>query len=71
MSTEVRPHLEVWARSHGGGVDMSRVVVLGAGISDHTAASFAKNWLGRNDTVTVIAPNGSYNWVPSNIWAGH
>jgi sulfide:quinone oxidoreductase len=50
---------------------MSRVVVLGAGISDHTAASFAKNWLGRNDTVTVIAPNGSYNWVPSNIWAGH
>jgi hypothetical protein len=70
MSMNVRLHPEVWARSHGGGVDMSRVVVLGAGISGHTAASFAKHWLGRNDTVTVISPNGSYNWVPSNIWVG-
>jgi sulfide:quinone oxidoreductase len=49
---------------------MSRVVVLGAGISGPTAASFAKRWLGPNDTVTVISPNSSYNWIPSNIWVG-
>ena len=49
---------------------MSRVVVLGAGISGHTAAAFAKSWLGRKDTVTVISPRPDYNWVPSNIWVG-
>jgi len=49
---------------------MSRVVVLGAGISGHTAASFAKRWLGRGDTVTVVPPNSSYNWIASNIWVG-
>jgi sulfide:quinone oxidoreductase len=46
------------------------VVVLGAGISGHTAASFAKRWLGRGDTVTVVSPSSSYNWIPSNIWVG-
>ena len=49
---------------------MSRVVVLGAGISGHTAAAFARSWLGRGDTVTVISPRPDYNWVPSNIWVG-
>jgi sulfide:quinone oxidoreductase len=49
---------------------MSRVVVLGAGISGHTTASFVKRWLGPGDTVTVISPNSSYNWIPSNIWVG-
>jgi sulfide:quinone oxidoreductase len=46
---------------------VSRVVVLGAGIAGHTAASFARRWLGRSDTVTVVSPNSTYNWVPSNI----
>ena len=49
---------------------MSRVVVLGAGIAGHTAASFAKRWLGPGDTVTVVSPSSSYNWIPSNIWVG-
>jgi sulfide:quinone oxidoreductase len=49
---------------------MSRVVVLGAGIAGHTAASFARRWLGRGHTVTVVSPNDYYNWVPSNIWVG-
>ena len=49
---------------------MSSVVVLGAGISGHTAASFARRWLGPGDTVTVVSPNESYNWIPSNIWVG-
>jgi sulfide:quinone oxidoreductase len=49
---------------------MSRVVILGAGISGHTAAAYARKWLARDDTVTVISPNESYNWIPSNIWVG-
>lgn len=49
---------------------MSRVVVLGAGIAGHTAAAYARRWLGRTHTVTVVSPNADYNWVPSNIWVG-
>ncbi|MGO9976302.1 MAG: NAD(P)/FAD-dependent oxidoreductase [Solirubrobacteraceae bacterium] len=49
---------------------MSRVVVLGAGIAGHTAAAFARSWLGKDHTVTVISPRPDYNWVPSNIWVG-
>jgi sulfide:quinone oxidoreductase len=49
---------------------MTRVVVLGAGISGHTAAAFTRKWLGRGDSVTVISPKADYNWIPSNIWVG-
>ena len=49
---------------------MSRVVVLGAGIAGHTAAAFARRWLGSEHTVTVVSPRPDYNWVPSNIWVG-
>ena len=49
---------------------MSRVVVLGAGVSGHTAAAFARKWLGRRDEVIVVSPQSHYNWIPSNIWVG-
>jgi sulfide:quinone oxidoreductase len=49
---------------------MSRVVVLGAGISGHTSAAFLRKWLGRDDEVFVISPKPTYNWIPSNIWVG-
>ena len=49
---------------------MSRVVVLGAGVSGHTAASFLRAWLDRNDEVVVVSPKPTYNWIPSNIWVG-
>jgi sulfide:quinone oxidoreductase len=49
---------------------VSRVVVLGAGIAGHTAAAFARRWLGREHTVTVVSPKPDYNWIPSNIWVG-
>lgn len=49
---------------------MARVVVLGAGISGHTAAQFLRRWLSNKHEVTVISPKASYNWIPSNIWVG-
>ncbi|MBL8215070.1 MAG: FAD-dependent oxidoreductase [Bryobacterales bacterium] len=49
---------------------MARVVVLGAGVSGHTAASFLRNWLRSNDEVVVVSPQPTYNWIPSNIWVG-
>lgn len=49
---------------------MSRVLVLGAGISGHTAAAFLRKWLPERDEVVVISPQPEYNWIPSNIWVG-
>ncbi|MCA9104327.1 MAG: FAD-dependent oxidoreductase [Planctomycetales bacterium] len=49
---------------------MARVVVLGGGVSGHTAAAFLKRWLGKQHQVTVVTPNSQWNWIPSNIWVG-
>ena len=50
---------------------MARVVVLGAGISGHTAAMHLRRKLSRrNHEVVVISPRANWNWVPSNIWVG-
>ncbi len=49
---------------------MSRIVVLGSGVSGHTAAAFLRRWLGREHEVVVVAPRATYNWIPSNIWVG-
>lgn len=49
---------------------MARVVVLGGGVSGHTAASFAAKWLGSGHEVVVVTPNAKWNWIPSNIWVG-
>jgi sulfide:quinone oxidoreductase len=51
---------------------MADVVVLGAGISGHTAALHLKRLLGRRGghRVTVVSPNSNWNWIPSNIWVG-
>ncbi len=49
---------------------MSRVVVLGAGVSGHTAAAFLRKWLPKRDEVIVVSPQPEYNWIPSNIWVG-
>ena len=49
---------------------MARIVVLGAGISGHTAALFAKRKLGNKGEVVVVSPNSKWNWIPSNIWVG-
>ncbi|MHB9056622.1 MAG: NAD(P)/FAD-dependent oxidoreductase [Paludibacteraceae bacterium] len=49
---------------------MARVLILGAGISGHTAALTAKKKLGSQHEVVVVSPNSHYQWVPSNIWVG-
>ncbi len=49
---------------------MARVVVLGAGISGHTAALYLRRLLGRRHEVVVVSPNANWNWIPSNIWVG-
>lgn len=49
---------------------MARLIILGGGISGHTAALHAKSQLGKKHEVVVITPNSNYNWIPSNIWVG-
>ena len=49
---------------------MARVVVLGAGVSGHTASTFLREWLGEEHEVVVVTPNSKWNWIPSNIWVG-
>ena len=49
---------------------MARVVVLGAGISGHTAAMILRRKLGREHEIVVVTPNRQWNWIPSNIWVG-
>lgn len=49
---------------------MARILILGAGISGHTAAAHARRSLGKNHEVVVVSPNSNWNWIPSNIWVG-
>ena len=49
---------------------MARVVVMGGGVAGHTAATFARDWLGSEHEVVVVTPNANWNWIPSNIWVG-
>ena len=49
---------------------MARLIIMGGGVSGHTAATFAKKWLGNDHEVVVVTPNSLWNWIPSNIWVG-
>ncbi len=49
---------------------MARVVILGAGISGHTAALHLRRKLPATHEVIVVSPNSQWNWIPSNIWVG-
>ena len=49
---------------------MARIVILGAGISGHTAALHLRRMLGKEHEVVVVTPNSKWNWIPSNIWVG-
>ncbi len=49
---------------------MAKVLVLGAGISGHSAASHLRRKLSKEHEVLVVSPNHNYQWIPSNIWVG-
>lgn len=49
---------------------MKRLLILGAGISGHTAALHAWKKLKGKHEVVVVSPNRNWNWIPSNIWVG-
>ena len=49
---------------------MSRTVILGGGISGHTAATRLRQRLPREHDIIVVTPNSQWNWIPSNIWVG-
>lgn len=49
---------------------MARVLILGAGISGHTAALHLRRKLNKSHEVVVVTPNSKWNWIPSNIWVG-
>lgn len=49
---------------------MADVLVLGAGVSGHTAALHLSRLLPKGHTVTVVSPNSHWNWIPSNVWVG-
>ncbi|MDX1829424.1 MAG: FAD-dependent oxidoreductase [Lutibacter sp.] len=49
---------------------MAKVVVLGAGISGHTAVSYLSKSLKKNHEVVMVSPNSNFQWIPSNIWVG-
>ena len=47
-----------------------RVLILGAGISGHTAALVLRREISAEHEVAVVSPNRLWNWIPSNIWVG-
>ncbi len=49
---------------------MAKVVVLGAGISGHTAVSYLSRALKKGHEVVMVSPNSNFQWIPSNIWVG-
>jgi sulfide:quinone oxidoreductase len=49
---------------------MSRIVILGAGISGHTVARYLNKFVGKQHEIIIVSPNATWNWIPSNIWVG-
>jgi sulfide:quinone oxidoreductase len=49
---------------------MSKIVILGAGISGHTVARYLTKWVSSEHEIVVVSPNAKWNWIPSNIWVG-
>ena len=49
---------------------MAQIVILGAGVSGHTAALHLQRNVGKHHDITVVSPNSHWNWIPSNIWVG-
>ena len=49
---------------------MAKIVVIGAGVSGHTAISYLRKGLSKEHEIVMVSPNSNYQWIPSNIWIG-
>ena len=49
-------------------MEIKKIVILGAGVSGHSAALYLKKYLLGKADVTVVSPVLKYNWIPSNVW---
>ena len=50
-----------------------RVVILGAGISGHTATRYLTRWRRKSSRpmeIVVVSPLPKWNYIPSNVWVG-
>src|SRR5690606_15812017 len=47
---------------------MSHIVVLGAGIAGTSAAFELRHALGKTHRITLVNPDASFRFVPSNPW---
>ncbi len=72
-----RGGISVSPRGRGGAMatqgNKKQIVILGAGISGHTAARYLIRCRRKSKTpyeVVVVTPNPKWNWIPSNIWVG-
>jgi sulfide:quinone oxidoreductase len=66
MSDEAR-------QSSANGGRPARIVILGAGISGHTAARYLTKWRAKSSRsmeIVVVSPLPKWNFIPSNVWVG-
>ena len=49
---------------------MARVVIMGAGVAGHAAATILGDSIGKEHEIIVVAPNSNWNYIPSNVWVG-
>ena len=49
---------------------MAKILVLGAGVSGHTAVAYLARKLAKKHEVIMVSPSKYYHWIPSNIWIG-
>ena len=50
-----------------------RIVILGAGISGHTATRYLTRWRRKSSRpmeIVVVSPLPKWNFIPSNVWVG-
>ncbi len=49
---------------------MAQIVIMGAGVAGHAAATILGDAIGAEHKIIVVAPNSHWNYIPSNVWVG-
>jgi len=49
---------------------MAQIVIMGAGVAGHAAATILGDAIGTEHKIIVVAPNSHWNYTPSNVWVG-